>query len=245
MKLTTDEHRALTFIAALLCLSAAVRFLGLPEPMDVPEGFDLAGHIEAVEAAVADREAAERPLEPGERIDPNTAPAVELARLPRVGPALAERIVADREANGRYRTLAELGRVAGVGERTLELLAPHVTLRPGATGLAGGAAGVGATVPSSPYRGSTARPEAAPGTRLARPLPSSTSASPGAGSPLDLNRATAVELETLPGVGPVLAGRIIAYRDSVGGFRTMESLLEVKGIGAATLERLRHRVMVP
>lgn len=213
MKLTTDEHRALTFIAALLCLSAAVRFLGLPEPLETPEGggLDLAAHIENVEAAVAEREAAERPLEPGERLDPNTATATELTRLPRVGPALAERIVADREASGRYRTLEDLGRVAGVGERTLELLAPHVSLRAG--------------------------------TRLARPASSPPDGRPDAGSPLDLNRATAAELQTLPGVGPVLADRIVAYRDSVGRFGRVEELGSVKGIGPATLERLRDRVV--
>ncbi|MFO7892118.1 MAG: helix-hairpin-helix domain-containing protein [Longimicrobiales bacterium] len=204
MKLTSDEHRALTFIAALLCLSAAVRFLGLPEPLEPPEGggLDLATHIETVEAAVAEREAAERPLEPGETIDPSTATAAELTRLPRVGPALADRIVADREANGRYRRLEDLGRVSGVGERTLELLAPHVSLR------------------ASPY------------------------GRPAAELPLDLNRATASELQTLPGVGPVLADRIVVYRDSVGRFGRIEELGSVKGVGPATLARLRDRVAV-
>jgi competence ComEA-like helix-hairpin-helix protein len=221
MKLTSDEHRALTFIAALLCLSAAVRFLGLPEPVDVPGGFDLAGHIEAVEAAVAEREAAERPLEPGERIDPNTATAAELGRLPRVGPALAGRIVADREANGRFRRLADLGRVAGIGEKTLEVLAPHVALRV-----------------------SAGSPAVTPRTRTGRSIPSSPSGSTKAGARLDLNRATAAELEALPGVGPVLAGRIVAFRDSAGGFATVDALLGVKGIGAATLDRLRGRVAV-
>lgn len=206
MKLTTDEHRALTFIAALLCLSAAVRFVGLPEPVAVPEGgVELAGQIEAVEAAVAEREAMTRPLADGERVDPNTAPVAELARLPRVGPALAARIVADRESNGSFRTLGDLGRVPGVGDRTLELLAPHVALRPGPTASDGGTMRAGA---------------------------------------LDLNRATVAELQRLPGVGPVLAARIVAYRDSVGGFRGVDDLVAVKGIGSATLARFRGRIVV-
>ena len=234
MNLTTDEHRALTFVAALLALSAAVRFLGLPEPMDVPgeDGFDLAGHIEAVEAAVEEKEAAERPLEPGERIDPNTATAAELTRLPRVGPALAGRIVADREANGRYRSLADLDRVSGVGEKTLEALAPHLALRPAAT------------IPSSPHRGSAASPALTPRTRPARPIASSPSGRAPGGTPLDLNRATAAELETLPGIGPVLAARIVAYRDSVGRFDAVSDLSAVPGIGPATLTRIGDGVVV-
>jgi competence protein ComEA len=60
-----------------------------------------------------------------------------------------------------------------------------------------------------------------------------------AAAPIRLNRVTARELEALPGVGPVLAARIIAYRDSVGGIRTFEQLDEVKGIGPAMLARLK------
>jgi competence protein ComEA len=67
---------------------------------------------------------------------------------------------------------------------------------------------------------------------------------PDAGSLLDLNRATKQELQALPGVGPVLAGRIVAYRDSVGGFRKVDDLMGVKGIGSATLDRVRDLVGV-
>jgi competence protein ComEA len=57
----------------------------------------------------------------------NEASAQELERLPRVGPALARRIVADRAARGAYRSLEELGRVPGIGPATLRVLAPAVT----------------------------------------------------------------------------------------------------------------------
>ena len=63
---------------------------------------------------------------------------------------------------------------------------------------------------------------------------------PGAaGAPAD-----AAALQTLPGIGPALAERIIAYRTEHGPFRTVEELLEVKGIGEATLEKLRQEVTV-
>jgi competence protein ComEA len=60
-----------------------------------------------------------------------------------------------------------------------------------------------------------------------------------------LNTASAVELEQIPGVGPVLAGRIIEARDAVGGFSAVEDLLDVAGIGEAKLAALRDFVVVP
>lgn len=59
---------------------------------------------------------------------------------------------------------------------------------------------------------------------------------------ISLNRATAVELEALPGVGPVLAERIVAFRDQNGGFEAVEDLLEVPGIGEAKLAAMRDMV---
>ncbi|MBW3553488.1 MAG: helix-hairpin-helix domain-containing protein, partial [Gemmatimonadetes bacterium] len=99
VKLTDDESRALAFIAGLLLLSAAVRVGAAREPVEIPAGggLDLAAHIEATRAAVSAVERAARPLAAGERVDPNTADATELDRLPRVGPAVAARIVQDRE----------------------------------------------------------------------------------------------------------------------------------------------------
>ena len=61
---------------------------------------------------------------------------------------------------------------------------------------------------------------------------------------LDLNRAKAVELEALPGIGAVLAQRVIAFRESLGGFRKIEDLRDVKGIGAKKFDRLKSLVTV-
>lgn len=61
---------------------------------------------------------------------------------------------------------------------------------------------------------------------------------------VDLNHATAQELESLPGIGAVLAERMIAYRKSVGRFRTVEDLREVAGIGAKKFDRLKPLVTV-
>ncbi len=61
---------------------------------------------------------------------------------------------------------------------------------------------------------------------------------------VDLNTADQAELETLPGVGPVTADRILAWRAEHGTFATVEELMEVSGIGERTLEQLRPHVGV-
>jgi competence ComEA-like helix-hairpin-helix protein len=65
-----------------------------------------------------------------------------------------------------------------------------------------------------------------------------------AGMLIDLNAARAVDLEAIPGVGAVLAQRIIAARDERGVFSHIEDLLSVKGIGTKRLTMLRHYLMV-
>lgn len=61
---------------------------------------------------------------------------------------------------------------------------------------------------------------------------------------IDLNAATGTELNTLPGIGPATAQRIIEFRTRVGRFRSVSQLLEVPGIGDAKLASLRPRVRV-
>ena len=64
-----------------------------------------------------------------------------------------------------------------------------------------------------------------------------------AGGKINLNRAAAEELERLPGIGPAMARRIVERRQA-RRFTKVEDLLQVKGIGKAKLERLRHLVEV-
>jgi competence protein ComEA len=70
------------------------------------------------------------------------------------------------------------------------------------------------------------------------------SADTESGALIDLNNATSAQLETLPGIGPALAGAIIAERDRRGGFRSVNELREVRGIGEKRFADLRDRVMV-
>ena len=74
-------------------------------------------------------------------------------------------------------------------------------------------------------------------------VPTSKSTTPPPITRIDLNRATAAELEDLPGIGPAIAARILEER-SRKPFRTVADLVRVKGIGPKNLERLRERVTV-
>ncbi|TAK69057.1 MAG: ComEA family DNA-binding protein [Actinomycetota bacterium] len=75
-------------------------------------------------------------------------------------------------------------------------------------------------------------------------VPGRTTTGPGTGAanaPLDLNAATTAQLEELPGIGPVLAGRIVAWREEHGAFTAVTELQEVSGVGDkvfAAIERL-------
>lgn len=75
--------------------------------------------------------------------------------------------------------------------------------------------------------------------------PPAAARAPGAGpGPVDVNRADAAGLQAVPGIGPVLADRILRYRAENGPFRSVDDLVNVKGIGAKTLEDIRPYVTV-
>jgi competence protein ComEA len=65
-----------------------------------------------------------------------------------------------------------------------------------------------------------------------------------AGAQVNLNTATAADLEVLPGIGPTLAARIIEHRQKSGGFKKIEELMTIKGIGEKQFLRLKPLVTV-
>ena len=61
---------------------------------------------------------------------------------------------------------------------------------------------------------------------------------------ISLNTATQADLERIPGVGAVTALRILSYRDKNGGFRTVDELLNVKGIGPKKMQKIRPYITI-
>jgi competence protein ComEA len=62
--------------------------------------------------------------------------------------------------------------------------------------------------------------------------------------PLNLNTATPAQLEALPGIGPATAQRIVEYRQKSGGFKKVEELMNIRGIGEASFLKLKSLVTV-
>ncbi len=65
-----------------------------------------------------------------------------------------------------------------------------------------------------------------------------------AGTLIDLNKATATDLQRLPGIGPRLAERILEYRQKTGGFKKIEELMNVRGIGEKNFLKLKPLITV-
>ena len=137
--MTSDERRALAFVALLLALAAGARLVRRDPPVEwAGEAVDTDSLEALARARKEEADRRSRPLAPGERIDPNTASEEELDRLPGVGPALARRIVEARETGGPFRSVDDLSRVRGIGPSALRRLAPHLEIAAGAGGQGGG-----------------------------------------------------------------------------------------------------------
>lgn len=211
------ERRALLLLLSLALAGQGVRWF-VTRPGEAPGQVELLATLPA-RSPTAHRDSAlalARPLEPGERIDADRATAVQLARLPRIGLALAKTIVAEREATGAFGSLEGLDRVAGIGPGLLRVMEPHLVFsRVPVTACAA----ADCSVPQGPRSG----------------LPA---------APLDLNSASQSELDGLPGIGPARAKAIIELRERIGRFGSVDELGQVSGLGPAALSRLRDRVVV-
>ncbi|HEX3150767.1 MAG TPA: helix-hairpin-helix domain-containing protein [Gemmataceae bacterium] len=162
--------------------------------------------------------------DPTHRIDLNRATRVELMQVPGVGPSLADRIVAERGARGKFNRVDDLAGVHGIGDATLNKIRPWVVVE---------ASDDGEPAPPEPDR-------------LVRKPTRTTHTVKKPDAPdklIDINTATAAELDKLPGIGPVLAGRIVAEREKKP-FTKVEDLRRVSGIGPKKMEAIRPLVTV-
>lgn len=225
--MTPMETRSLSWGSVLLLALAILRFgwearheMPPPAPGDSSSLSTLLSESRKVRA---EEERRSKPFAPGEVLDPNRSGEEDLDRLPGIGPATARAIVAYREEHGGFETTEDLLDVPGIGPATLTKMKPRLDFTQG--------------VPLGLSRAPNA----------SRTKPARGSGPVGSGLPeggvargrVDLNRGSREALESLPGIGPALAGRILESRRTEGPFRTAEDLLRIRGIGPATLARLR------
>lgn len=142
------------------------------------------------------------------RININEAPLEELVKLPRIGPALAQRIIDYREKHGIFVVESDLQKVSGVGPAMLNNIRDLI------------------------HYG-----EIDPKLLRERTVETKT-------GKINLNEAQAEDLTRLPRIGPAIAERIIEYREEIGGFSSIEQLMEVSGIGPATFANIKDEITV-
>jgi competence protein ComEA len=158
-------------------------------------------------------------------IDLNRATKAELLQLPGVGEHLAEDILTAREERGGFRQVDDLREVKGIGPMRLERIRPHVRVETPNVTVVSGSLAEPASDKSAPRRSGSGKKN------------------PSASVKIDLNRASAAELQQLPSVGPVLSQRIIETREKTP-FKSVDELRRVSGIGVKTLEKIRPFVTV-
>jgi competence protein ComEA len=129
-----DDRRAALLLASLALMGAGVRYACAPRPDAAPgdvrltaPGGESASQRGSLRATARTAARLTRPLQPGERIDLDRADVTEITRLPRVGPALAQRIVAWRDQHGAFAGLERFDSVPGVGPHLLDAVRPFVT----------------------------------------------------------------------------------------------------------------------
>lgn len=154
---------------------------------------------------------------PGARLDLNAATAAQLDALPGVGPGTAQKIVADRTANGPFRSIDDLDRVSGVGPALIDKLRALVTVNAALLPVPRPSAPAVPAVPATP-----------------------------AGALLSINAATVAQLDALPRITSTAARNIVAARETLPGkrFTTWEQVDAVAGVGPTALTTLKAQTVL-
>ncbi len=153
---------------------------------------------------------------PAARLDLNAATTAQLDALPGVGPGTAQKIVADRAANGPFRSIDDLDRVSGVGPALIDKIRAQVMVN-------------AALLP-------VPRP----------PVPAVPAAPVTPAGPLNLNTATVEQMDALPRITSTAARNLVAMRETLPGrrFTTWEQVDAVSGVGPTALETLKAQTVL-
>ena len=148
-------------------------------------------------------------------ININTATSAELQALTGIGEAKAAAIIAYREEHGVFADISEIMNVSGIGEKIFESIRDSITT------------------------GEVSAPNSA-----ASQSPASEPFKPSETILININTATAEELQTLSGIGEAKAAAIIAYREEHGAFDDISEIMNVSGIGEKIFESIRENITV-
>jgi competence protein ComEA len=190
------------------------------------------------------------------KVNVNTADAKTLETLPGIGPTIAQRIIEGRP----YHSITDLEKVKGLSPTKVEALKGKVTFaesKPKRKKSSEPAANAQTSeTPSSIARPARTTPSA--GSSAIQPVPAASS-TPGhtassssekassklaPGERININTASAEELDRLPGIGPAKAKAIVDYRTQNGEFKAPEDIQKVKGIKAGEFNKLKDYIKV-
>lgn len=166
---------------------------------------------------------------PAASVDVNSADSKTLQTLPGIGSATAKRIIDGRP----YQTVADLAKVKGLTAAKLNAIKDRLVFGPAVT-----APSTNAAVPAKVKVAAT---NAVTG-RTATPKAAASTLAPG--QMVNINTASAADLDKVPGIGPVKAQAMVHYRAQNGNFKTIEDIQKVKGIKSATFAKIKAYIKV-
>ena len=183
-------------------------------------------------------------------VDVNSADVKTIETLPGIGPVLAQRIIEGRP----YKTLADLEKVKGLSKAKLDAIKDDVTFGSAPTAAKETAKKAKAPKPTTTTVDSKAPQQTTPATaqqtgpKKDQVAPSTSTGRAASrlapGQKININTATAEELDRLPGIGPAKSKAIIDYRNQNGNFKTIEDIQKVKGIKAGEFSKITDFIKV-
>lgn len=181
------------------------------------------------------------------QVDVNSADVKTLETLPGIGSATAQRIIEGRP----YKTVADLGKIKGLTKAKLDAIKGDLVFGPATTPATGTVKREKAAKPSTASESkagqqTTPTPQTAPKKEQVAPSTSSGRASDtlASGEKININKASAEELDRLPGIGPAKARAIIEYRTENGDFKTIEDIQKVRGIKTGVFSKIADHIKV-
>ncbi|HOE63539.1 MAG TPA: ComEA family DNA-binding protein [Candidatus Sumerlaeota bacterium] len=225
--LTRQEQRVLFILIFAIAIGLGIqqckqRMQASVDVIRINEQSASASNSASVSTSPSHETPTARPL-----ININTASNKDLCLLKGIGPAKASAIIEFREQHGPFRTIDDLDNVSGIGPATIERIRKQIT--------------VGDIKPSA-----TPSANAATQTQSLAVFPTPAVERAPAPSPkkININTAGLKELMTLPGVGEKRAQSIIEYRQRNGGFKSIEEIMNIKGVSIRNFESIKDKITI-